>query len=357
MATTRQGIKSFSLTKVKHDLLRAIADAALLPHQAGGGPGCHSAGLVSPSHLPSRVARVGGPSDPLERIPAAAVVRRDPGPGEHLQRDRGLGDVAPDAVEPGDGLPLARIVVPFPSVRLAPEPATAAKKRGILLPEKDLRFLRKVARRTWRYFSDFVGDETSWLPPDNYQVSHQNHLAMRTSPTNIGLWMISVLAAHDFGYLTVDQVVEKLTRTMETIGNLERYEGHLLNWYDVQTLAPLEPRYVSSVDSGNLLGALWSLEQGLDELMRAPVLDGKAFAGLRDTGEILKAGGRAERLSGFDPRILDELLSAWEAPPDRIADALRLLRRVEAKLQGPPCSAATERPRGPGRWKARYRPG
>ena len=92
--------------------------------------------------------------------------------------------------------------------------------------------------RTWRYFSDFVNEETSWLPPDNYQVSYQNQLAMRTSPTNIGLWMVSVLRAHDFGYVTVDEVTQKLTRTMETIGKLERHEGHLLNWYDIQTLAP-----------------------------------------------------------------------------------------------------------------------
>ena len=118
---------------------------------------------------------------------------------------------------------------------------------------------------------------------------------MRTSPTNIGLWMLSALSAHDFGYLTVDEVVEKLTQTMETIGKLERHEGHLLNWYDIQTLAPLKPRYVSAVDSGNLLGALWALDQGLDELMQAPVLDVKAFAGLRDTGEILRQVVRTER--------------------------------------------------------------
>ncbi len=115
-------------------------------------------------------------------------------------------------------------------------------------------YLRKVARRTWRFFSDFVSEETSWLPPDNYQVFHQDQLAMRTSPTNIGLWMLSALAARDFGYVTGDQVVETLSRSMETIARLERYEGHLLNWYDIQTLKPLEPRYVSTVDSGNLLG-------------------------------------------------------------------------------------------------------
>ena len=176
-------------------------------------------------------------------------------------------------------------------------------------------FLRKVSRRTWRYFADFVSEETSWLPPDNYQVSHQNQLAMRTSPTNIGLWMLSALAAHDFGYLTLDQVVEKLTRTMETIGKLERYEGHLLNWYDIQTLAPLEPRYVSAVDSGNLLGALWTLEHGLDELIQAPVLDAKTFAGLRDTGEVLKETLEQEGITDLDGHALDQLLLEWEAPP------------------------------------------
>ena len=98
-----------------------------------------------------------------------------------------------------------------------------AKPQQLLLSQKDLQFLREVARRTWRYFSDFVGDKTSWLPPDNYQVSHKNQVAMRTSPTNIGFWMLSTLAAHDFGYLTVDQVVATLTRT----GDDDRHAGAL----------------------------------------------------------------------------------------------------------------------------------
>ena len=86
-------------------------------------------------------------------------------------------------------------------------------------------------------------------------------------------------SAHDFGYLTVDEVAQKLTRTMETIEKLERHEGHLLNWYDIQTLAPLNPRYVSTVDSGNLLGALWTLDQGLESLMQAPLLDAQSLCG------------------------------------------------------------------------------
>ena len=167
-----------------------------------------------------------------------------------------------------------------------------AKPQRVQLPAKDVMYVRKVARRTWRYFSDFVSEETSWLPPDNYQVFHQDQLAMRTSPTNIGLWMLSALAARDFGYLTGDQIVQTLGRSMETIAKLDRHEGHLLNWYDVQTLKPLEPRYVSTVDSGNLLGALWSLEHGLEELIQRPVLEGNLFDGLRDTGEVFKEEAR-----------------------------------------------------------------
>ena len=156
---------------------------------------------------------------------------------------------------------------------------------------------------------------------------------MRTSPTNIGLGMLGTLAANDFGYLTLDQVVERLTRTLDTIGKLERHEGHLLNWYDIQTRAPLEPRYVSAVDSGNLLGALWTLEHGLEELIQAPILDAKAFAGLRDTGEILKEVIEKVGISDLDGHALDELLRAWEDPPERIADALCLLQRVDGNVR------------------------
>ncbi len=106
------------------------------------------------------------------------------------------------------------------------------KQPQSLLLAEDRQFLGTVARRTWRFFSDFVTQETSWLPPDNYQVAYQDRLAMRTSPTNIGLYLASVLSAHDFGYVTLDEVIGKLTLTMNTIDKLERHEGHLLNWYD-----------------------------------------------------------------------------------------------------------------------------
>jgi hypothetical protein len=122
--------------------------------------------------------------------------------------------------------------------------------------------LRNVARRTWRYFDDLIGPQSHWLPPDNSQLALNVEVARRTSPTNIGLWLNSALAAHDFGYLTADDFVRRCSATMETLGKLERYEGHLLNWYDTNTLAPLPPQYVSTVDSGNLIASLWVLAQG-----------------------------------------------------------------------------------------------
>jgi cyclic beta-1,2-glucan synthetase len=155
---------------------------------------------------------------------------------------------------------------------------------------------------------------------------------MRTSPTNIGLWMTSTLAAHDNGYLTIDQVIATLTASMAAIGRLERYEGHLLNWYDIQTLVPLEPRYVSTVDSGNLLGALWALEQGLDELLQAPLLDETLFSGLADTGEILKQAAALKGVTCLYRQPLDLLLKQWHAPPTGIVGLLDLQRRMAVQV-------------------------
>jgi cyclic beta-1,2-glucan synthetase len=140
--------------------------------------------------------------------------------------------------------------------------------RGGTLTSDDRRFLRAVARRTWRYFDDFVGPQTSWLPPDNVQETPTREIFMRTSPTNIGLSMLATVSANDFGYITIDDLVERNLRTLETLSRLERFEGHLFNWYDLNTLEPLRPRYVSAVDSGNLLASLWTFETSCNELAR-----------------------------------------------------------------------------------------
>jgi cellobiose phosphorylase len=157
------------------------------------------------------------------------------------------------------------------------------------LTPKQLRFLRKTARRTWRFFETFVTAEDHWLPPDNFQEQPTPVLATRTSPTNMGLALLANLAAYDFGYLAGNQLIERTQNTLATMLRLERYRGHFYNWYDTRTLKPLPPAYVSSVDSGNLAGHLLTLSSGLTELADQPMLHPQVFDGIRDTLEILRA--------------------------------------------------------------------
>jgi cyclic beta-1,2-glucan synthetase len=199
------------------------------------------------------------------------------------------------------------------------------------LPMPDERFLRKVARQTWRYFADFVGPDSSWLPPDNYQVSHVTQLAMRTSPTNIGLWMLSSLAARMYGYQTADHVIESLARTMESIAKLERYQGHLLNWYDIHSLLPLEPRYVSTVDSGNLIGSLWALQHGLEEMLIQPVLDGRVWEGLADTSDILRQAF-ADEGAKSEIGLLDSFAHSWKGASPGTIEMICMLRKQDGDL-------------------------
>ncbi|MES1982138.1 MAG: glucoamylase family protein [Pseudomonadota bacterium] len=148
-------------------------------------------------------------------------------------------------------------------------------------------FLRALARKTWRYFADFVGSQDSWLPPDNFQEHPVPTIASRTSPTNIGLGVLANLSAYDFGYIGMNELLQRTDATLATMEKLERYRGHFYNWYDTRTLQPLRPQYVSSVDSGNLLGCLVTLQAGLAELKHQPILSPRAFKGLQDTLRIV----------------------------------------------------------------------
>src|SRR6185503_14404135 len=113
------------------------------------------------------------------------------------------------------------------------------------LTAKEVRTGRIVARRTWRFFETFVTDEDHWLPPDNFQEEPKPAVAHRTSPTNIGLLLLSSVSAYDFGYLGLIELVERLELTLVSLQKLQRFRGHLLNWHDTRTLASLWPHYVS----------------------------------------------------------------------------------------------------------------
>jgi len=126
------------------------------------------------------------------------------------------------------------------------------------------------------------------LPPDNFEETPSPVVAHRTSPTNIGLYLLSTVAARDFGWLGTLDAVERLEATLETMNALERLRGHFYNWYDTKDCHPLDPKYVSSVDSGNLAGHLIALAHACEEMIDRPLLDRAALAGIEDTALLVR---------------------------------------------------------------------
>jgi cellobiose phosphorylase len=232
------------------------------------------------------------------------------------------------------------------------------RSRVTALTRDQLVFLRKLSRRTWAFFETFVGPEDNWLPPDNFQQYRIARAAHRTSPTNIGMALLANLSAHDFGYLPAGRLVERTANTLATMQRLERHASHFLNWYDTQTLQPLLPRYVSSVDSGNLAGHLLILRAGLLELLHVPLVDARIFEGLGDT-LALAAESAGKTAAGEIDAFEDALRAAAARPPAGVA-ALRtvlvrleqraagLLERLEKMAAPGPAPAATEAAAKPG---------
>ncbi|MEI7729136.1 MAG: glucoamylase family protein [Verrucomicrobiota bacterium] len=182
-------------------------------------------------------------------------------------------------------------------------------------------FLGQTARKTWRFFETFVSARENWLPPDNYQEEPGPVIATRTSPTNMGLALLANLAACDFGYLPVSQLLLRTRNTFASMQRLERYRGHFYNWYETRQLKPLLPLYISSVDSGNLAGHLLTLGAGLGELPGQPILPSRLFPGLRDTVSILRElDGKNPALKSLDAELADA--------PATLSAGFALLRRV-----------------------------
>ncbi len=154
------------------------------------------------------------------------------------------------------------------------------------LSVEQVRLLRSTARRTWRFFEVYIGAADHHLPPDNYQEDPRPVLARRTSPTNIGLYLLATVSARDLGWIGTIEMVERLEATLATLQEMERHGGHLYNWYSTSSLQPLVPRYVSTVDSGNLAGHLIALRQACLATLRSPVFSERAVArigeGIRD---------------------------------------------------------------------------
>lgn len=173
---------------------------------------------------------------------------------------------------------------PFVAYRISLRPRTTKTP----LAGPDTKLARMIARRTWRFFETFVGDDANWLPPDNFQEDPLPQTAHRTSPTNIGLLLLSTISAHDFGYIGTLELTERLRFTFATLEKLEKVHGHYLNWYDTQTLEPLSPRYVSTVDSGNLAGHLLAVKRAVAEIPDRKLFDTHVMEGLADSLEMMR---------------------------------------------------------------------
>ena len=198
----------------------------------------------------------------------------------------------------------APILVYLSSVPLLPN-------KPKLTSEEQL-YLRRLAWRIWHFFETIVTPQDHWLPPDNLQIQPENGLAHRTSPTNIGLYLTSIISARDFGYITTAQMVQRIDCTVGTLEELEKWRGHLYNWYDTESLRPLHPLYISTVDSGNLVVYFLVVQQALKEWLRQSWT--KALAqGLLDTFQsTLDSKEEENNYSAYFAPYLNRSLSLWE---------------------------------------------
>ena len=255
---------------------------------------------------------------------------------------RGVSDWT--AVGAWAGLSLAWLLAPEMVLALG-EPLS---RRDLVLDARQRAVALRYALRHWRYFDRFVSAETHWLVPDNFQEAPAPVIASRTSPTNIGLQLLSTMSACDLGFLTRGQMLDRLERAFDSMDRMSRVHGHFLNWYDLGDLRVLDPPYVSTVDSGNLAGHLVALAQGCLSFADGPVDDGRIWAvldaeGIQDIAGVSLDHPRSdgpwvgERLVAYQAATLDlrrqEILGA--SSPELAAATLwarRLLESAAAEL-------------------------
>jgi cyclic beta-1,2-glucan synthetase len=219
---------------------------------------------------------------------------------------------------------------------LAPEIAWwtgRRRQREVQVLDTEARaFLRLVARRSWLYFENHVRPEDNWLPPDNHQEEPIEATAHRTSPTNIGMMVLSALSAWRLGHIGTGELSIRMRDTLDTLDRLERWCGHFLNWYDTGTLARLEPRYVSTVDSGNLAVSLVTLARGCSEIADRPAFDASRWQGLEDCLALLGGAVTTSTLQGSAHAgiLIEQLRREIAAAGDEPSGWPALLERCEA---------------------------
>lgn len=265
-----------------------------------------------------------GPGAVVVQSAASALFAAAVGAAMYLDGSRDWALAAPFA--------LVWVISPFIARWASRPPEFAGHVR---ISRADALALRLIARRTWRFFETFTGAEDNFLPPDNYQEVPVSLVAHRTSPTNIGLYLLTTVTAHDLGWIGMLDMVGRLEATMATLARMEQCRGHWLNWYDTRNLAPLLPRYVSSVDSGNLAGHLLTLSNACRRMAGAPFDTADWRAGLNDSFSLLlevvrpaPAEGRPadgdQRLNAAIEAMTVNLAQAASNPADRAEHLAKL---------------------------------
>ncbi len=171
------------------------------------------------------------------------------------------------------------VTAPFIAYHISIDDSAETEKLGA----EELLELRKITRRTWRYFEEFANGKNNYLAPDNFQEDPPRGIAYRTSPTNIGLGLLASLSGRDMGYTGIKEAIDSILKTVYTIEKMEKWNGHLYNWYDTRTLEPLHPLYISTVDSGNFVCYLITLAEGLKSYCSTPLVDAVFAKGIKDT--------------------------------------------------------------------------
>jgi cyclic beta-1,2-glucan synthetase len=244
------------------------------------------------------------------------------GPAIAASASLALWYVRPESLPAALPLLLLWMVAPEITVRIAKRRGNEVEPLGA----SDATYLRGLARRTWFFFETFAGPEDNWLPPDNYQGDPHEEIAHRTSPTNIGMMLLSTATAWDFGYIGRADLAARTAAVFESLDRLERHRGHFFNWYDTRTLKPLEPRYVSAVDSGNLAVSLIAYAAALREAGAEPQLEPQRWDGIADVVGLLETAvarlrDRSEILAASVTEVGARLRDA-AADPSRWATAL-----------------------------------
>lgn len=157
------------------------------------------------------------------------------------------------------------ILAPFISWYISIDNYQLEERNKVINIEEE-EYLSKIGKSTWNYFYEYMTEDTNFLPPDNYQLDRKEKIVYRTSSTNMGLGLLAIISAYDLKYIELLETMNLLSKSIETIDSLEKWNGHLYNWYNIKTLKPLHPRYVSSVDSGNFVGYMYVVKSFLTEV-------------------------------------------------------------------------------------------